>query len=101
MGLMCHVRSALLAAVAVGGIATPLSAQSIPAQAAPTREEIDRPDLRPTARPPARLTVEGEVERAPCPLAAPDYQGITFTLGDVVFNNLTGVSPAELRPAGG
>lgn len=99
MGSMCHVRSALLAAVAVGGIATPLSAQSISAQAAPTREEIDRPDLRPSARPPARLTVEGEVERAPCPLAAPDYQGITFTLGDVVFNNLTGVSPAELRPA--
>jgi hemolysin activation/secretion protein len=96
---MCQVRSALLAAVACGGIAAPLSAQNVPAQAAPTREEIDRPDLRPTARPPARLTVEGEVERAPCPLAAPNYQGITFTLTDVAFNNLAGLSAAELRPA--
>jgi hemolysin activation/secretion protein len=96
---MCQVRSALLAAVACGSIAAPLSAQNVPAQAAPTREEIDRPDLRPTARPPARLTVEGEVERAPCPLAAPSYQGITFTLTDVSFNNLAGLSAAELRPA--
>jgi hemolysin activation/secretion protein len=99
MRSMCQVRSALLAAVACGGIAAPLSAQNVPAQAAPTREEIDRPDLRPTARPPARLTVEGEVERAPCPLAAPSYQGITFTLTDVAFNNLAGLSAAELRPA--
>ncbi len=99
MRFTCHVRSALLAAVAFGGIAAPLYAQNVPAQAAPTREEVDRPDLRPTARPPARLTVEGDVERAPCPLAAPSYQGITFALSDVVFNNLTGVSAAELRPA--
>lgn len=99
MRFMCQIRSALLAAAAFGGIAAPASAQSVPAQAAPTREEVDRPDLRPAARPPARLTVEGEVERAPCPLAAPSYQGITFTLNDVVFNNLTAVSPATLRPA--
>jgi hemolysin activation/secretion protein len=98
MRFTCHVRKALLAA-ALGGLAAPVSAQTVPTQAAPTREEIDRPDLRPTARPPARLTVEGEVERAPCPLAAPSYQGITFTLSDVVFNNLTGVPAAELRPA--
>jgi hemolysin activation/secretion protein len=98
MRFTCHVRKALLAAV-LGGLAAPVSAQTVPAQAAPTREEIDRPDLRPTARPPARLTVEGEVERAPCPLAAPSYQGISFTLSDVVFNNLTGVPAADLRPA--
>jgi hemolysin activation/secretion protein len=58
----------------------------------------DRPARSaPAARPPARLTVDGDVERAPCPLAAPSYAGITFTLSDVVFNNLAGVSAAELR----
>jgi hemolysin activation/secretion protein len=78
-------------------VSAPALAQSVPDVATPTREEIDRPDLRPAARPPARLSVEGDVERAPCPLAAPNYAGITFTLSDVVFNNLAGVSAADLR----
>jgi len=89
----------LLAALAGSVAATPLAAQVVPSATLPTREEIDRPDLRPTSRGPGRLTVEGGVERAPCPLAAPNYQGITFTLSDAVFNNLTVLSPAELRPA--
>ena len=94
-----QARTALLAGMVLGGAGTPLFAQTVPQGAAPTREEIDRPDLRPTRRPPARLTVEGEIERAPCPLAAPAYQNISFTLSDVVFNNLQGVSPGELRSA--
>jgi hemolysin activation/secretion protein len=95
MAFLCHVRTALLG-VSFCSAATAL-AQAVPDVATPTREEIDRPDLRPSARPPARLTVEGDVERAPCPLAAPSYAGITFTLSDVVFNNLAGVAAAELR----
>ncbi len=94
----CHFRKAILGVLLCGAAVTPGLAQTVPNNAAPTREEIDRTDLRPTARPPARLTVEGDVERAPCPLAAPDYAGITFTLSDVVFNNLAGLSAAELRP---
>jgi hemolysin activation/secretion protein len=97
MAGLCHVRTALLATLALGAVSAPAVAQDIPNSATPTREEIDRPDLRPTARPPARLTVEGDIERAPCPLAAPTYAGITFTLSDVVFNNLTGLSADELR----
>ena len=92
-----QVRTALLAGVALGGAGSPLLAQTIPRGVAPTREEIDRPDLRPTRRPPARLTVVGDVERAPCPLAAPAYENISFTLSDVVFNNLQAVDAAELR----
>jgi hemolysin activation/secretion protein len=80
-------------------VAAPSFAQSSAATGVPTREEIDRPDLRPTAAPPARLTVEGDIERAPCPLADPQYANITFTLSDVVFNNLAGIDAAELRPA--
>jgi hemolysin activation/secretion protein len=99
MKALCQLRTALLATAALGGAGSPLLAQTVPTTAAPTREEIDRPDLRPTARPPARLTVVDEVERAPCPLAAPAYAGISFTLADVVFNNLQGASAAELRAA--
>jgi hemolysin activation/secretion protein len=93
-----HARAALLATVALGAAGSPVFAQTVPPSAAPTREEIDRPGLRPTARPPARLTVVDEVERAPCPLAAPAYANITFPLREVVFNNLQGISPGELRP---
>ncbi len=97
MNSLRQVRTALLAGVALGGAGSPLLAQTVPSGAAPTREEIDRVDLRPTRRPPARLTVEGDVERAPCPLAAPAYENIRFTLSDVVFNNLQGADAAELR----
>lgn len=93
-----QARTAILATLALGGAGSPLLAQTVPAGAAPTREEIDRPDLRPTARPPARLTVVGDIERAPCPLADAAYSGISFPLREVVFNNLQGLSAAELRP---
>jgi hemolysin activation/secretion protein len=99
MSALCHVRTALVATLAWGVVAAPSFAQSSAATGVPTREEIDRPDLRPTAAPPARLTVEGDIERAPCPLADPQYANITFTLSDVVFNNLAGIDAAELRPA--
>src|SRR5688500_10983507 len=41
----CQVRTALLAGVALGSAGSPLFAQTVPSGAAPTREEIDRPDL--------------------------------------------------------
>ena len=66
---------------------------------APTREEVVRPapDRPEDAR--ARLTVEGEVERAPCALDRPEYSDIRFTLSDVQFDNLRGLSADALRPA--
>jgi hemolysin activation/secretion protein len=85
--------------LAFGGGASPVSAQAVPNVAAPTREEILRADPDTNVRPPARLSVDGEIERAPCPLAAPSYSGVTFTLADVAFDRLSGLSAAELRPA--
>jgi hemolysin activation/secretion protein len=87
----------LLAALALGGAASPLLAQASPGQSAPTREEIERDQLRPTVRPPSRLVVEGEIERAPCALDAPQYSAIRFRLSEVQFGGLQGMSPAELR----
>ena len=81
--------------------AFPAAAQSVPSVAAvaPTREEIQRaaPDVEPQRR--TRLTVEGGIERAPCPLADPRYAGVTVTLRDVQFDNLRVLSKDALRPA--
>src|SRR4051812_26393695 len=63
---------------------------------APTREQVQPPPAETTPAP-ARLTVEGDVEHAPCTLDRPDYQNIRFTLRDVVFDNLRGLPAARLR----
>ena len=69
-----------------------------PGPVAPTREQVERPvEQPPEAR--RRLSVEGGVERAPCALAAPEYANIRFTLNDVVFDDLRGLSVEDLRPA--
>jgi hemolysin activation/secretion protein len=66
---------------------------------APTREEVIRPTPDRIEGPPARLTVEGDVERAPCALDRPQYQNIRFTLRAVDFADLRGLAPEALRPA--
>ena len=65
----------------------------------PTREEITRPEPRPVPPPQSRLEVEGGVERAPCFLDNPEYSSIRFTLRDVEFEGLQGLSPEQLREA--
>ena len=92
----CGRRAAL--AVTAACFALPASAQP-PVPTAPTREEIDRPPPPSVAQPRARLTVEGGVERAPCALDRPEYQNIRFTLEDVHFDELRGLTPEQLRAA--
>ena len=65
----------------------------------PTREEMVPPQPERTEPPPARLTIEGGVERAPCALDRPEFQDIRFTLRDVVFADLRGLPADALRPA--
>ncbi|MEA3029367.1 MAG: hypothetical protein QOG13_692 [Sphingomonadales bacterium] len=85
--------AAVAAALLIG---TPAFAQQ---PAPPTREEIQRPPPERTEPVPARLTVEGGVERAPCALDRPEYQNIRFTLRDVVFDDLRGLPADRLRAA--
>jgi hemolysin activation/secretion protein len=66
---------------------------------APTREELERPLPERIAPPRARLTVEGEVEHAPCALDRPDYQSVRLTLTGAVFDDLKGLPAEALRPA--
>lgn len=77
---------------------SPVLAQVAPS--APTREEILR---EPTTGPelPAQPAVEAEdsVERAPCPLAAPEFAAINLTVRSVSFANAGPIDPALLDPA--
>jgi hemolysin activation/secretion protein len=66
---------------------------------APTREEIERAVPERTAPAPARLSVEGDIERAPCALDRPEYADIRLTLTDAVFDDLKGLPAEALRPA--
>jgi hemolysin activation/secretion protein len=83
-----------LAAMLIGAawLPTAASAQTV----APTRDELTRPVPTPDQTTP-RLSVEGDVERAPCALADPQFADIKVTIGEVQFNNLKGVTPDELR----
>jgi len=91
-------RAGLAASAAVA--AAPALAQLPPGQpVAPTREEVDRPPPARGEAPPARLTVDGDVERAPCALDRPEYASIRFTLRDVAFEDLRGLTAEQLRPA--
>ena len=76
-----------------------LSAQTAEQLRPPTREEVTRPEtpLPPTRAP--RVQVEGEIERAPCALDSPDFAAVRFTLRDVEFEGLQGLTPEELTPA--
>jgi len=77
-----------LGLIALAGLPTLAAAQ--------TREEVQRipPPTSPTDSP--RVTIEGDgIERAPCPLADPQFKDITVTLADVKFNGL-GAVPSEL-----
>ncbi|HKT77511.1 MAG TPA: ShlB/FhaC/HecB family hemolysin secretion/activation protein [Sphingobium sp.] len=65
---------------------------------APTREELSPAERQEGAAPQgSRLTVEGGVERAPCPLADPRFAQVTVNFADVRFDGLREVDPQALR----
>jgi hemolysin activation/secretion protein len=93
-----------MAAAGLAGLASTLAPQFAAAQVLPnpsagtTREEVEREPVAPV--PPSvgqRVTVEGDVERAPCPLAGPEFATVRVTLRDVDFGDMRGISPELLR----
>ena len=95
-----YAKSALFCFAMASIAPAPAWAQDVPiGQVAPTREEVERAPLTPPVETAPRLTVEGGIERAPCALANPAYRDVTFTVNEVVFEDLRAVSPAMLRPA--
>jgi hemolysin activation/secretion protein len=79
-------------------VGTPTFAQTTPSL--PTREEVNRiPSTPLPSSTEQKITVEGEVERAPCPLAGEQFRDVKVTLQAVDFRNLGGISGDILRPA--
>ena len=83
----------------IGAAGAILLVSALPA-AAQTREEILREADRPLSQAPT-TTIETEdgIERAPCPLANPEFAGVRFTLQAVDFANLGPIDPAILDDA--
>lgn len=67
-------------------------------QIAPGRDELrqNAPQQAPGS---GRLTIDGDIERAPCALDAPAYANIKVSISEARFNNLQGISPEELKAA--
>ena len=83
------------AALAVGGTAL---AQATPTVSPPTREEIER-GVRDGTLEQQRAPVSvdtGEVERAPCPLASPDFAGIRLKVESVDFSGIEKIPEVDL-----
>ncbi|HKY80564.1 MAG TPA: POTRA domain-containing protein, partial [Sphingobium sp.] len=76
----------------------PVTALAQVAPRAPTREELSRGEQPGDvgARAP-RLTVQGGVERSPCPLAEPRFANVMVNFADVRFEGLRSVGPEALR----
>ena len=67
---------------------------------AQTREEITRKPIAPLPRSVAQdISVNDGIERAPCPLASPEFADLKLTLSAAEFSNLKGISAELLKPA--
>lgn len=83
----------------VAALGVPAYGQTGPATiVVPSREELET-IARPQAEQQPRLSIDGGIERSPCPLADPRYADIPITIDQVTFNNLKGATAAELEPA--
>ncbi|MFZ4746658.1 MAG: ShlB/FhaC/HecB family hemolysin secretion/activation protein [Sphingomonas sp.] len=94
-------KTATSAAMILTGLLNPglvNAQQATPVVSGTTREEVTPPPLI-EAAPKPRLQIDGDIERAPCPLADPAYANLKLTINGATFNNLQGVDPKELRSA--
>ncbi len=93
-------RKAFAASLLVAAAFYPALAQAQAQPAPTTREEIQRERLedRLTAQGEA-VVVEGEAQRAPCPLASEQFADVRFTFAGAQFTGLEAVDPAIVAPA--
>jgi len=88
------IRTTLGCSVGLAALSLSAVAQ---AQVVPTREEIQRPNL-PPASPPGEqvVTADDSIERAPCPLANPEFANVRVTVRDVRFTPVEGIDTSML-----
>lgn len=97
-GFACRARLALLAGGALG-LAVPQVAAAQATPTPPSREELTVGRPTQPANRPSRLTVEGEIEHGPCPLAEPSFAKVRVKFASVEFTGLPGIPAETLAPA--
>lgn len=86
-----------VSALAMLGWSIPALAQAVTPT---TREEIQRDRLETQLRTEGQsVAVEGEIERAPCPLAAPQFADLKFTLSAAQFTGLDVIDGSIVAPS--
>jgi hemolysin activation/secretion protein len=94
-----RLRRQALAFASASLLVAPVVARAQAAPLPPTREEL-QVGQAPAADPARqRLSVEGEIERGPCPLADPGFADTKVTFSTVEFAGLPGVPASVLEPA--
>lgn len=85
--------------IAALAYALPAAAAAQAAPSPPTREELEHGNVPTVPHAAPRVTVEGGVERSPCPLADARFADIRITITDAQFDGLQVVAPERLRSA--
>ncbi len=89
------MKTIYLRILAASAFAIPAMAGLCPARAQ-TREEITRKPVQPLPRGVGQsISVNDGIERAPCPLASPDFANVRLTLKVAEFRNMGGI-PSDI-----
>jgi len=90
-------RRKLICSAGLAALSVSFAAQAQIAPSVPTREEIQRPTL-PPASPPGEqvVTADDGIERAPCPLANPEFANVRVTVRNVRFSEVEGIDTSVL-----
>lgn len=91
------LRWTLFGSAALVAVATPAAALAQATPQIPTREEIQQPTLAPLTPPNEQVvSADDGIERAPCPLADPEFANVRITLRGVEFSSVDGIDNAML-----
>ena len=90
-------RGALCCSAGLMAAALPAAAWAQATPQIPTREEIQQPTLAPVTPPNEQVvSADDSIERAPCPLANPEFANVRLTLRAVEFSSVEGIDAAML-----
>lgn len=91
------LRRTLIGSASLVAAAMPAATLAQATPQIPTREEIQQPTLAPLTPPNEQVvTADDGIERAPCPLANPEFANVHITLRGVEFSSVAGIDNAML-----
>ena len=91
------LRRKFFGSAALIAVAMPAAALAQATPQIPTREEIQQPTLAPLTPPNEQVvSADDSIERAPCPLANPEFANVRITLRGVEFSSVEGIDNATL-----